>query len=345
MCARSGGSAGFRSVTGAGVSRKMEESTDRCVSPVNGRPPVASWYSTTPREKTSERGSTGFAFGLLGRHVARRAHQEARQRRRRRKRGVGWRRVERLRQAEVEDLHVAVRAQHDVFRLDIAMRDPARVRRRQRSRDLDRDPDRFTVGTRRRSRGCAERFILDELGDDEGARVELAEIVDHQDMRMVQRRCRTCFGMEPAEARRHRSPALRDGASAPPADRASCPCACRPRPCRRRRDGSTIVIAGRRCARDESGGPSRSIRCAGRYRNRVSGSDARVSSAFDVRARSAVIGRHTEWRRSAECHSGAGTSSSASERIALTRVQAVAARSLPDELHDTTRLWRSSIRV
>jgi hypothetical protein len=44
-----------------------------------------------------------------------------------------------LREAEVEDLYVAVGSQHDIFGLDIAMYDSRGVSARKRSRDLQRD--------------------------------------------------------------------------------------------------------------------------------------------------------------------------------------------------------------
>ena len=46
------------------------------------------------------------------------------------------------RQAEVEQLHVAVGPHHDVVGLDVAMDDPGDVRDRQRLGDLARDVDR-----------------------------------------------------------------------------------------------------------------------------------------------------------------------------------------------------------
>ena len=44
-----------------------------------------------------------------------------------------------------------------------------------------------------------QRLTVDELADDERTRVEVAEIMDHEDIRMIERRRRMCLGMEPAE--------------------------------------------------------------------------------------------------------------------------------------------------
>ena len=66
------------------------------------------------------------------------------------------RRVERLRQPEVQHLHRAVVADLDVRRLQIAMDDPLLVRRFERLGDLLRDRQRLVERNRRRAR-CARR--------------------------------------------------------------------------------------------------------------------------------------------------------------------------------------------
>ena len=141
-----------------GVSLRIDESTERFVSPVNGRVPVVSSYRITPREKTSDRSSTVFAFRLFRRHVVRRADDEPRLRAERRAVSSG-RPVEELGQAEVEHLHVAIRPHHDVFRLDVTVGDPARVRGGQCARDLNRDArrPRGPVGRRGRAVAAASR--------------------------------------------------------------------------------------------------------------------------------------------------------------------------------------------
>jgi hypothetical protein len=58
MRANSRGSCGRRSVTGFGVSFRIEARIETLLSPVNGRPPVAISYSMTPSENRSLREST-----------------------------------------------------------------------------------------------------------------------------------------------------------------------------------------------------------------------------------------------------------------------------------------------
>ena len=77
---------------------------------------------------------------LLRRHVARRAQDLAghceRARNRARVVGVAGVGPEQLRQPEVEDLHVIAREDHEVFRLQVPVRDSLCVRRREAAGDL-----------------------------------------------------------------------------------------------------------------------------------------------------------------------------------------------------------------
>lgn len=81
---------------------------------------------------------------------------------------------------------MAIGPQHDIFRLDVAVNDPALVSRRQGPRHLrgDRnglaDRDRAAIQTR------AQRFAFDELGDDERPAAVVAEIVDDENVRVVE---------------------------------------------------------------------------------------------------------------------------------------------------------------
>ena len=67
------------------------------------------------------------------------------------------------------------------------MDEPARVRGRQRRAHLQRDVDR--VGARQHSaiQPLPERLALDVLRHHERPAVEIAEVMDHQDVRVVQR--------------------------------------------------------------------------------------------------------------------------------------------------------------
>jgi len=80
------------------------------------------------------------------------------------------------------------------------MDDAACVSGRESARDLSGDPDCVGHGDGAACETCAERFALDELGHDEGPAVELAEVVNHQNVRMVERRDRPRFSAKPLQA-------------------------------------------------------------------------------------------------------------------------------------------------
>ena len=140
------------------------------------------------------------AAGLLRRHVARRAHHHPGVRAKVQPDPVRrpFRRGE-LGEPEVEDLHVAVRAHHDVVRLDVAMDEAARMRGRERTGDLDADVDGLARRQRPPLQPLAERLALDELGHHVGPAVQFAEVVDDQNMRVVQAGRRTRFLMKAAQ--------------------------------------------------------------------------------------------------------------------------------------------------
>jgi hypothetical protein len=93
-----------------------------------------------------------------------------------------------LRQAEVEDLDATVPRHEEVLRLQVAVDDPFRVRRREASGDLSRVIERLT---HRETSGCqalAKRFASQQLRYDVGRALFGTEVVDREDPRMVERR-------------------------------------------------------------------------------------------------------------------------------------------------------------
>ena len=86
--------------------------------PFQRRFPTAASQSMTPTEKTSARRSTRSRARLLGRHVRDLALEHAGARLERR--------VHRLRDAEVDDLHLAVVGDEDVVRGHVAVDDAER---------------------------------------------------------------------------------------------------------------------------------------------------------------------------------------------------------------------------
>ena len=80
------------------------------------------------------------------------------------------------------------------------MDDHSRVRGRQRAGDLNRDRQGFAHGQRSPGEPLPQRLAVDELAEDERLSVQIAEIVDDQDVRMVQRGHRACFSVETAQS-------------------------------------------------------------------------------------------------------------------------------------------------
>jgi putative endopeptidase len=150
------------------------------------------------------------AARLLGRHVRRGAEQHVRtgevrgDRRRlraqRRRRRPGGRVFERLGEAEVEDLDVAVRRELHVRGLEVAVDDAALVGVLERLRDLQRDRQRFGDRDRSVREPLREILALDQLHREEAHAVGGVETVDRSDVRMVQRREQTGLALEAGEA-------------------------------------------------------------------------------------------------------------------------------------------------
>ena len=95
-------------------------------------------------------------------------------------------RADQFRQTEVEDLDPAVGGHEEVTRLDVAMDDPAIVRRGQTARDLTRVVGRLAGRQRTAGHPVAQRFTVEKLSDEvRGAALD-ADVVDRQDVRMVE---------------------------------------------------------------------------------------------------------------------------------------------------------------
>jgi myo-inositol-1(or 4)-monophosphatase len=105
-----------------------------------------------------------------------------------------------LGQSEVEHLDVAVAAQHQVLRLDVAVDDARLVRGRERARGADADVQH--VGDRHLLAAdlLAQRLAVDVLGGDVVDAVGFADVVDGDDVGMVQRRGRAGLALEAADA-------------------------------------------------------------------------------------------------------------------------------------------------
>ena len=102
-----------------------------------------------------------------------------------------------FRQPEIQNLGVAPPGHEEVSRLDVAMNDSRRVRGIQRVGDFNRYPQQFAELQRQPRNAVPQRHAVEQLHDDEGPSVALANLVDGADIRMVQRRSRPRF---PAKA-------------------------------------------------------------------------------------------------------------------------------------------------
>ena len=109
------------------------------------------------------------------------------------------RRRRELRESEIEDFRVAVGTQHDVLGLDIAVHETAGMRRRQSTCELDADLDNVADRQRALLQAVPQRLALDELGDEVRTVIDFAEIVYHDDMRVVQTGRGSGFLMKPSE--------------------------------------------------------------------------------------------------------------------------------------------------
>ena len=103
-------------------------------------------------------------------------------------------------QAEVEHLHGAVRADHDVGRFQIAMDDAARVRRRQRIGDRNGDSQHLAEAHTVPRNERIEALPAHVLHHDEIVAVGRLDLVDGDDVRMIEGRGGVGFLDKPAAA-------------------------------------------------------------------------------------------------------------------------------------------------
>ncbi len=140
---------------------------------------------------------------LLGRHVADRSHHHPGPRR------VGRRLLHRqlvglgrdeLRQAEVQDLGVAVLGDHDVLRLQVPVHDPGRVGRGEAVADLDGEVEHLLRRHGSGGREVLEGRTLDQLHGDVDRRVRGTDVVDRQDVGVREPRGRARLPLEAGPA-------------------------------------------------------------------------------------------------------------------------------------------------
>ena len=111
-------------------------------------------------------------------------------------------RLAQLRQAEVRQLRVAALRDQDVLGLDVTMQNAGVVRRGQTIGDADDQLDDVLPRPWARLDPVPERAAVNELGDQVLAPVELAGVMDREDVGMIERGCELRFALEAPPGRR-----------------------------------------------------------------------------------------------------------------------------------------------
>ena len=145
------------------------------------------------------------ALGLLGRHVADSAEYRAgggATKGRGRVGEIAFRAavLQKLREAEVEDLHGAAAGQRDVRRFQVAVTDPLLVRGLERIENLPRDAHGFIHGERAGRESLGERLTVDEFQNQERGPAGFGEVVNRGDARVIERRHGLRFAVETGHA-------------------------------------------------------------------------------------------------------------------------------------------------
>src|SRR5205823_12743302 len=100
------------------------------------------------------------------------------------------------REAEVSELRVTVPRHQNVFGLDVAVDDSRLMRSGQTVSDADEQIDDLAPVARFSVSPLAQRAAVDPLGDDVRAAFELADVVNGEDMRVIERRGRLRFELK-----------------------------------------------------------------------------------------------------------------------------------------------------
>ena len=118
--------------------------------------------------------------------------------------------------AEVQNLYLALRSQHDIFRLDVAVHDTVSVRRHQGLRALHRNPEKLFQAHRLLD-ALTQVLSFNKLHDQKNLALFLDHVMNSRDMRIVE--TGRAFGLfleaatiEGIRAQNRREPLEGDGA-------------------------------------------------------------------------------------------------------------------------------------
>ncbi len=104
-----------------------------------------------------------------------------------------------LRQSEIQNLGVAALGDENVCRIDIAMNDAMRVRGVQRVGNLDSEPEQKVNFQRTPRNAVHQGHAVQKFHGDEGFAVQLTNVVNRTNIRMIQRRCGFGFELKTGE--------------------------------------------------------------------------------------------------------------------------------------------------
>ena len=107
--------------------------------------------------------------------------------------------IQKFRQAKVENLRLTCGRHHHVAGLDVAMNDAARVRSSQRVGDLDSNRKRAAQIQGPARDKLTHVLPVDELHRNEVNPLNIVEIKNRADVRMIERGCEPRFALEPLE--------------------------------------------------------------------------------------------------------------------------------------------------
>jgi hypothetical protein len=166
-----------------------------------GAPPRQHLEEHRPQREQIAPGIGLLAGRLFGRHVADRAEHCARlrmeaERRRIRSRDSEAHPGKQLGEPEIEDLDPPVAGDEEVRGLQVAVNDPRSVGGRETERHLACDPHGFPPTERLLVEARVERTAVEQLRDEERYAIALAEIVQHEKIRMVDPSGGSCFAFE-----------------------------------------------------------------------------------------------------------------------------------------------------
>ena len=104
-----------------------------------------------------------------------------------------------LRQAEVENLHGAIRPEKHVVGLEVSVDDAARVRGREATRDSERHGEGLVQRKRSRVETLAQALSFQAFRHEERCALVLADVVDRENVGVIERAGRSRFLCEAAE--------------------------------------------------------------------------------------------------------------------------------------------------